>query len=115
MGQPYAGDLTSQEAWRALQEDDKAVLVDVRTRPEWGFVGLPDLSSLGQRPHCVEWQTYPEMAIDPGFTSAVETAEVGKDATAEGRGTIGEIQDAQTGQGVAHEGPEDLTPYVRMG
>ena len=81
MGQPYAGDLTSQEAWRALQEDDKAVLVDVRTRPEWGFVGLPDLSSLGQRPHCVEWQTYPVMAINPGFTAAVETAEIGKDAT----------------------------------
>ncbi len=87
MGQPdignqsYAGDITSQEAWQVLREDEKAVLVDVRTRPEWAFVGLPDLSSVGQRPHCIEWQIYPEMAINAHFAATAEKAEIGKDAT----------------------------------
>ncbi len=81
MGQPYAGDITSQEAWRILQGNDKAVLVDVRTQPEWTFVGLPDLSELGQRPLCIEWQGYPDMAINDGFAAAVERASVGKDST----------------------------------
>ncbi len=81
MGQTYAGDVTSQEAWRVLQEDEAAVLVDVRTQPEWTFVGLPDLSNVGRRPLCVEWQAYPEMAVNAGFVAAVEAANVGKNAT----------------------------------
>jgi len=81
MGQTYAGDISSQEAWRVLQEGQNSVLVDVRTQPEWAFVGLPDLSDLGQRPVCVEWQTYPQMKVNGGFASAVKAADIGKDAT----------------------------------
>lgn len=63
----YAGDIEVGEAWRLLETDPKAQLVDVRTAAEWTFVGLPDLSSLGRGVHCVEWQSFPSMAIDPEF------------------------------------------------
>ncbi len=51
----YAGDITPEEAWKTLSEEADAVLVDVRTSAEWKFVGLPDLSSLGRKLVCVEW------------------------------------------------------------
>jgi rhodanese-related sulfurtransferase len=50
-----------------LSRDASAVLVDVRTKAEWAFVGVPDLSKLGKRPFLVEWQTFPDNRIDPNF------------------------------------------------
>jgi rhodanese-related sulfurtransferase len=38
MGLPYAGAVTPTEAWN-LREAGKAKIVDVRTMPEWQFVG----------------------------------------------------------------------------
>lgn len=63
----YAGDISATEAWEKLQADPRAQLVDVRTVAEWNFVGLPDLSTLGRRVHCVEWQSFPAGAQNPGF------------------------------------------------
>jgi hypothetical protein len=37
---------TPSEAFAALAEDAGALLVDVRTRAEWTFVGLPDLTAV---------------------------------------------------------------------
>lgn len=65
----YAGDVTPAEAWRVLQENPGAVLVDVRTRAEWSFVGLPDLAAAGKEPLLIEWQQYPTMALNPGFAA----------------------------------------------
>ena len=67
----YAGDLQASEAWDLLRARSDAQLVDVRTAPEWSFVGLPDLSSLGREVHRIEWQHYPEMTVNPDFTAAV--------------------------------------------
>jgi rhodanese-related sulfurtransferase len=64
----YAGDIDVREAWTLLGADPKAQLVDCRTAAEWTFVGLPDLSSLGRSAVCVEWQSFPSMAIDGDFT-----------------------------------------------
>ena len=64
----YAGDIDVREAWTLLGADPKAQLVDCRTAAEWTFVGLPDLSSLGRSALCVEWQSFPSMAIDGDFT-----------------------------------------------
>ncbi len=58
-GATRTGDLTPQQAWKALAEDPAAVLVDVRTRPEWTFVGVPDLSEVGRSVVTVQWSTYP--------------------------------------------------------
>jgi rhodanese-related sulfurtransferase len=81
--QDYAGDLSAQETWSRLQADPRAQLVDVRTMAEWNFVGLPDLSSLQRRVHCIEWQTFPSMAVNPAFAAeaagAVTAAGADKD------------------------------------
>ena len=69
----YAGDLSAEEAWELLKSDPRARLVDVRTRPEWNFVGLPDLEVLGRDVQLVEWQSFPSMQVNPGFVA--ETAE----------------------------------------
>ena len=67
-GAGYAGDVLPDEAWRILSEDVNALLVDVRTQPEWGFVGIPDLGPLGRKPLFVAWQVFPQMAVNPRFT-----------------------------------------------
>jgi rhodanese-related sulfurtransferase len=60
-------DVPVQDAWTRLKEDAGAVLIDVRTRAEWSYVGLPDLSSIGKRPILIEWQSFPDGQVDPGF------------------------------------------------
>ena len=65
----YAGDISAIEAWDRLKNDPKAQLLDVRTMAEWNFVGLPDLSSIGRRVHCVEWQGFPSGSRNPGFVA----------------------------------------------
>lgn len=54
----YTGDVTPTEAY-AMVQDGSAVLVDVRTHPEWVYVGMPDLSEAGSEPLPVEWQSFP--------------------------------------------------------
>lgn len=77
---PYAGDVSATEAWQMLAENEAAILVDVRTMPEWQFVGVPNLSSLGKRVLLLSWQEYPTMARNGAF--ATELREAG--APAEG-------------------------------
>jgi len=67
----YAGDLKPTDAWKLLAEDKKAQLVDVRTRPEWMFVGVPELSTLGKRALLQSWQTFPAMDVDANFAAAI--------------------------------------------
>lgn len=70
----YAGELSVQEAWSLLATEPKAQLIDVRTAPEWVFVGLPDLSPLGREVKRIEWQTFPSMAANPDFVATVTQA-----------------------------------------
>lgn len=72
----YAGDVTARDAWDALSRDPKAVLIDVRTRPEWGFVGVPVLSALDKQTLCICWQDYPVMQINEDFVQEVTSAGV---------------------------------------
>jgi rhodanese-related sulfurtransferase len=65
----YAGDLGLAEAWAPLEREDAAQLVDVRTVAEWNFVGLPDLSPLGRKAHCIEWQSFPTMQPNSNFAA----------------------------------------------
>ncbi len=56
MTAPYAGDLTPQEAWDLLLQDERAVLVDVRTEGEWRTIGVPDTADAGDdRTAFVQW------------------------------------------------------------
>lgn len=60
------------ETWEGLKRNKSAILIDVRTRPEWDFVGKPDLSDIDRTMHCIEWLNYPEMTPDPRFAGLVE-------------------------------------------
>lgn len=62
------------EVWKRLEADSKAVMVDVRTKAEWAFVGLPDLSTLGKKVVTVEWQTFPDSRVDPAFAERLGAA-----------------------------------------
>lgn len=71
-GVVHIDDVAVTDVWERLQADQRAVLVDVRTRAEWAFVGLPDLSSLGKRLLTQEWQTFPDSRVDPTFAQRLE-------------------------------------------
>ena len=70
----YAGDVSVAAAWTALEQDPRAQLVDVRTAAEWAFVGLPDLTGIGRRVHCIEWLSFPAMEPNPAFVAEVDAA-----------------------------------------
>ena len=63
----YAGDLTVEDAYALLGDDKNAGLVDVRSQPEWAFVGVPDLGGLDKAPVLQEWQAYPAMQVASDF------------------------------------------------
>lgn len=65
MSQP--ADLSPKQAWERLETDPETVLVDVRTRAEWSFVGIPDLTGLGKQVVPIEWTTFPDGAANPHF------------------------------------------------
>lgn len=76
----YAGDVMPKTAWKILNDNKTAILVDVRTRAEWTFVGLPDLSSVGKEPALLEWQVFPTMQPNPEFMATLSSAVADKDA-----------------------------------
>ena len=59
-------------AWDRLKSDKSSQLVDVRTRAEWTFVGVPELSALAKQPILIEWQTFPENTPDAKFASTLD-------------------------------------------
>jgi len=71
MGLPYAGALLPAEAFSVMKNAQGARLVDVRTRPEWDFVGKVPGSLL------IEWQSYPNSQPNPSFLDEL-TARAGK-------------------------------------
>ncbi len=76
----YAGDLRPTEAWALLKSEPAAQLFDVRTQPEWDFVGVPDLASIGKQSHQVSWQLYPTMQMNAAFAAEVLAAAPATDA-----------------------------------
>ena len=65
---PYFGALTPGEAHALLSQVPSARLIDVRTRPEWEYVGRVSDSVL------VEWNLYPDGARNPGFLAQLQNA-----------------------------------------
>lgn len=72
----YAGDVTPKQAWELLSSDSPALLVDVRTRAEWTWVGVPDLGSLGAQVVAVEWSRWPDGSVNSDFVTQVRAAGV---------------------------------------
>jgi rhodanese-related sulfurtransferase len=73
-------DLSPRQAWELLSADPTATLVDVRTRAEWSYVGVPDLSPLGRAAVLVEWVVYPDGEPNPAFMDELAAARVDEDA-----------------------------------
>ena len=67
----YAGDIDCKACWQVLQDNSSAVLVDVRTVPEWNFVGVPVLDAIGKKLITVEWQKFPTMEVNSQFVTDV--------------------------------------------
>jgi rhodanese-related sulfurtransferase len=71
---PYSGAVTPTEAGALLAALPGALLIDVRTRAEWDYVGRVPGSIL------VEWNTYPEGARNPAFLDQLRGAAADVDA-----------------------------------
>lgn len=63
----YGGDVSVEECWSSLGSDEGATLIDVRTRAEWTFVGVPHLEPSMKPLVGVEWQSFPAMQVDDRF------------------------------------------------
>lgn len=64
----YRGDLPPKDAFARLKENPNAVLIDVRTQPEWAFVGVPLVDRLVR----LSWQVFPQMQVNGSFVSEVQ-------------------------------------------
>jgi len=74
-------DLTPPRAWSRLNEDEDAVLLDVRSKVEHDFVGHPPEAVL------VPWKDPPDGEVDPDFVAkavaALKQHRQGKDPAAD--------------------------------
>ena len=83
-GGGYKADIGPDEVWKRLAEGAGGVLIDVRSRAEWAFVGAPDLSSIGKQVVFAARQDFPAMQVDPDFAGSLDAVladqGVGRDA-----------------------------------
>ncbi|HTP47350.1 MAG TPA: rhodanese-like domain-containing protein, partial [Casimicrobiaceae bacterium] len=73
-GLSYFGAVTPSEAYTLLTADPAAVLIDVRTRPEWDYVGRVPGSTL------IEWNTYPAGTRNPSFLEELRSVAADREA-----------------------------------
>ena len=71
-GGGYAGDIGVRAAWDELARNDDAVLIDVRTRAEWTYVGVPDLAGIGKQAVLIEWDEFPSGQLVPDFVGRLK-------------------------------------------
>lgn len=71
----YRGDIAPSEAHSRLTNNSKAVLVDVRTQPEWTFVGVPAVERLIR----LSWQVFPQMEVNSNFVTEIDNLNLPKD------------------------------------
>ncbi len=71
---PGVGELNPLAAWQILKDNPSSKLIDVRTRAEWGFVGVPDLVETDRPAIFVEWVSFPDMSANPQFVAEVMEA-----------------------------------------
>jgi rhodanese-related sulfurtransferase len=70
----YAGDVSARNAWDALSQSPDAALIDVRSKAEWTYVGVPVLSSVGKKTILVEWDDFTTGALVPDFVGRLKSA-----------------------------------------
>ncbi len=65
--EPIVDEVDPATAYRLLKSRPDIALVDVRTRAEWAFVGVPDIRETGRPLWMVEWVSFPAMAQNTDF------------------------------------------------
>jgi rhodanese-related sulfurtransferase len=73
-GESVIEEVSVDDTWARLSSDRSSVLIDVRTRAEWAFVGYPDLNSIGKQPLLVEWQSFPDNRVHADFVDRLAEA-----------------------------------------
>jgi rhodanese-related sulfurtransferase len=71
--------ISSRECFEKLSIEVNSQLIDVRTKPEWIYVGVPDLSSINKKVIFVSWQVYPEMGTNKFFENQILESNIKKD------------------------------------
>ena len=74
----YICGITSQECFSKLSKVYNSYLVDVRTTPEWKFIGVPDLSSINKNVIFISWHVYPKMKINSSFENRIDESNIKK-------------------------------------
>jgi len=63
--------ISSKECFKILSNKTDSYLIDVRTLPEWKFVGVPDLFPINKETIFVSWQIYPKMNENKNFEKQI--------------------------------------------
>ena len=71
-GLNYCGDVAPEDAYDFLKIH-QGVIVDVRTPPEWQFVGVPDLAGTKGKLATVSWKNYPDFSPNTQFSYEMHT------------------------------------------
>ena len=72
--------ISSQECFEKLSIEVYSHLIDVRTKPEWVYVGVPDLSLINKKVIFISWQVYPKMEINKFFENQILELNIKKDS-----------------------------------
>lgn len=80
----YSGDVSARAAWDDLTKTPEATLIDVRSKAEWTYVGVPVLTAINKPTVLIEWDEFPSGRLVPDFigrlTAELDRLGVGKDA-----------------------------------
>ena len=60
-------EINSCDCFEILKTHSQSHLIDVRTKPEWEFVGVPDLACINKQTFFISWRLYPDMRINYDF------------------------------------------------
>ena len=71
---PEAEEVLPQEAWKMLMEMRGTKLVDVRTVPEWLYVGLPEIETTEGALLQISWHVFPDMTMNVAFIQDLKRA-----------------------------------------
>ena len=65
---PEAEEVSPQQAWQMLKEMRGTKLVDVRTVPEWLYVGLPEIEATDGSLLQISWHVFPDMTMNAALS-----------------------------------------------
>ena len=75
--------MSAKVAWDALAQSGDATLIDVRSKAEWVYVGVPVFRLIGKSTILVEWDDFTSGRVVPDFVGRLD-AELST-STASGR------------------------------